>query len=114
METKEIVEQVRLRNKWYLGIVLVLMALNSLFYPLVLRPYPGYVETLRVILMANFVAFGIIGFLLGTLFAFFPYKGLGYSKKYLRGSLLIILFFQGIETIGLVLLFFFRWMHWLG
>lgn len=114
MEAKEIIEQLRLRNKWYLGISLGVMTLNTLFYPLVLRPYPGFAETLKAAFMTNFIVFSVIGFLLGTLFALFPYKRLGYSRKYLRGSLLIILFFQGIETIGLLLLFFFRGMHWLG
>lgn len=63
-------------------------------------------------LNANLLGFNILGFILGTIVAAFPYKGLEYGKKYMRSSLLCILTIQFIMTGGLLLIFVMRIFGW--
>jgi hypothetical protein len=72
----------------------------------------GFVDNLLTSLNANLIGFNIVGFIFGTIVAVFPYKGLPYSKKYLRASLLTILTLQTIMAVGLILIAIMTFLGW--
>ena len=62
-----------------------------------------------MIAQVNFIDLTIVGFLLGLLIALVPFKGLKYRYRYLRVSLLFILFVQSVEMLGLILIAIMKW-----
>lgn len=69
-------------------------------------------ENFVTALNANLIGFSILGFILGTIVALFPHKGLPYKSKYLRASLLTILALQILMTLGLILVGLMTLMGW--
>lgn len=101
------------RNKLFACIALGLMCFNTLLYPLLLRRNLSLDDCLMLISNVNFISLNIICFIIGSILALIPYKGLKYWKKCLGISLSLILAIQGIETAGLLLLALFKWgLHW--
>lgn len=72
----------------------------------------GFTDNLLTSLNANLIGFNIVGFILGTIVAIFPYKGLSYNKKYLRASLLTIFVLQTIMAVGLILIALMTFASW--
>jgi hypothetical protein len=72
----------------------------------------GFTGNLLASLNANLIGFNIVGFILGTIVAIFPYKGLPYNKKYLRASLLTIFVLQTIMAVGLILIALMTFAGW--
>lgn len=104
-----LLEQLRSGNKRYTVIALGVIVFNSLLYPWLVHTYPTFSETLKVAMQLNFIYLSLIGFVIGSLIALFPYKKLSYRNKYLRASLLFILVIQGLEMLGLLLIALMKW-----
>lgn len=88
-------------RKKMLFIIGGLVVFNTLMFA-VFAKGRGFTANLMTGLNANLLGLTVIGFILGAIIALFPYKRLGYGKKYLRSSLLTILVLQVIEAIGVV------------
>lgn len=95
------------RNKLiiYIGILLLLnIVITTSAAPDTARHLNGSAATAReirdAIIPTLVFTTTVIGFVLGTIVALFPYKGLSYGRKYLRASLLSVL---GLHTIFLAL-----------
>ncbi len=107
----EIQLQLTTERKRYLIRILILIVINTILFVLFIKGR-GFTDNLLAVLNANFIGFNILGFILGTIVAAFPYKGLNYSKKYFRASLLSILTIQSIMTIGLILIAIMTLVGW--
>ncbi|SCY95677.1 hypothetical protein [Flavobacterium caeni] len=107
METHDLKQSNRNKILW----IAVLIVLNTLLYTMAMkgRTLP---ERLTTALAANLIGYNVIGLLLGTVVALFPYKNLGYAKKYLRASLLVILTLQIVMTVGLLLVLLMTFAGW--
>lgn len=79
----------------------VFIVVNTTLFTLFI-PGRDYGEKFKASLGANLVGYNLVGALLGTLVALFPYKGLNYSRKYFRASLLSVFVLQTIMFVGLV------------
>lgn len=88
------------RNKTLITIG-ILIIFNTTMFVLFAKGL-DFKNNLVASLNANLIGFNIIGFILGTIFALFPYKGLSYSKKYLRASLRTVFVLHTIMAIGLI------------
>lgn len=91
-------------RKKYLKRIGILIVVNTLLFGLLIKGIGTFTDTLLQALNANLIGFNILGFILGSIVALFPYKGLPYNKKYLRASLLTIMTIQFIMTVGLILI----------
>ncbi len=89
------------------------IAFNSIMFAVFIRGR-SFGANLFSALNANLFGINLIGFLLGTIVALIPYKGLSYSQKYLRASLLTILVLQGLMAIGLIFIAVMRIAGWRG
>jgi len=56
----------------------------------------------QAVLISLFISFPILGFVLGALGAFIPFKGLNYRQKYLRASLISIIIIYALLLIRLL------------
>lgn len=81
-----------IRNK-HLIIIGFLILINFLLSQL--NTYSAE-EVRRNALSVIVINFSFIGFILGAIFALFPYKNLKYSRRYLRASLITIIVLQGL------------------
>jgi hypothetical protein len=99
------------QNKRYAWWIVSLIVLNTLLYTMIIkgRTMP---ERFTTALWANLVGYNLIGFLLGTMAALFPYKKLPYQKKYLRASLLTIIVIQSLMTCGLLVILLMTLIGW--
>lgn len=97
------------RNKLFACIALGLMSFNTILYPLLLMKNLSLDDCLMLISGVNFISLNIICFIIGSILALIPYKGLKYWKKCLGISLFIILIIQSVETVGLLLISLFKW-----
>ena len=79
-----------------------LIIFNTILFS-ILAEWRGFKENLVTALNAQLVGVNLIGFILGSIVALLPYKGLGYNKKYLRASLLTIFVIQATLAIGLLI-----------
>lgn len=88
-----------------------LIIFNTIMFAIFIKGR-GFTDNLLTSLNANLIGFNIVGFILGTIVAIFPYKGLSYNKKYLRASLLTIFVLQTIMAVGLVLIALMTFVGW--
>lgn len=88
-----------------------LIIFNTLMYAVFIKG-SSFTDNLLTSLNANLLGFNIIGFILGTIVAVFPYKGLSNSKKYMRASLLTIFVLQTTMAIGFILIVLMTCMGW--
>lgn len=88
-----------------------LIIFNTIMFAIFIKGR-GFTDNLLTSLNANLFGFNIVGFILGTIVAVFPYKGLNYKKKYLRASLLTIFVLQTIMTVGLILIALMTFVGW--
>jgi hypothetical protein len=110
--TENIEEKLKSDKKKYLVRILILIVVNTILFGLLIKGPRSTTDNFLSALNANLIGFNILGFILGTVVALFPFKGLPYKKKYLRGSLLTILTLQIIMTIGLILIGLMTLMGW--
>lgn len=89
------------RNKWiiYIGILAILtFLLSSIWGTGQGQHLDGSAATFNEIRIATlktlFLNIPILGFVLGAILSFIPFKGASYKQKYLRTSLLITLIFE--------------------
>lgn len=99
-------------QKKYLLRILGLIIINTILYGLLVKSSRSMTDTFLAVLNANLIGFNILGFIIGTIVAVIPYKGLPYKKKYLRSSLLTILTLQIIMTLGLILIGLMTLLGW--
>ncbi|MEZ4935027.1 MAG: hypothetical protein R2788_23210 [Saprospiraceae bacterium] len=100
-------------NLIIIGIIVFLAILNITIMVFILPPKVGVqnldgtlattAEYHSSIIKTSLLNLPIIGFLLGALFSFIPYKRIGYGKKYIRFSLIIILTINTLFFLGSVL-----------
>jgi hypothetical protein len=100
-DTHTIDAQLKRTQKKLMIVISVLIVVNTTLFTLFI-PGRDYGEKLKASIGANLVGYNLVGLLLGTLVALLPYKGLNYSRKYLRASLLSIFVLQAIMFIGLL------------
>lgn len=86
--------ELKSQRKKYLIKIVILIVLNTVLFGLLVKSPRSTIDSFLTALNANLIGFNIVGFLLGTLAALLPYKGLTYKKKYVRASLLVILTIQ--------------------
>jgi p-aminobenzoyl-glutamate transporter AbgT len=98
-------------RKKYILIILVLTAFNIVMYGLLMKSSRSTAENFEAAI-SSAPGFIIIGFVLGTITAIFPYKGLSYDKKYLRASLLTTIALKVIFAAMLMLLGIFTLFGW--
>ena len=110
--TENINEKLKTDKKKYLIRILILIVVNTILFGLLIKGPRSTTDNFLAALNANLIGFNILGFILGTIVALFPFKGLPYKKKYLRASLLTILTLQILMTIGLVLIGLMTLMGW--
>jgi VIT1/CCC1 family predicted Fe2+/Mn2+ transporter len=103
--------QLKKDRKKYLIRIGGLIVFNTIMFPVFIQGR-GFTDNLLTSLNANLIGFNIVGFIFGTIVAVFPYKGLPYSKKYLRASLLTILTLQTIMAVGLILIAIMTFLGW--
>ena len=96
--------------KKYLVRIVILIVINTILFSLLIKG--SRIDNFLYALNANLIGFNILGFILGTVVAVFPYKGLTYKKKYLRASLVTILAIQVFLTIGLILIAIMTLLGW--
>jgi uncharacterized protein YacL len=99
-------------RKKYLTRIVGLIIINTILFGLLIKGSRSTIDTFLAALNANLIGFNILGFIIGTIVAVLPYKGLTYKKKYLRSSLLTILTFQIIMTLGLILIGIMTLLGW--
>lgn len=92
---------------WIVGLVVA----NTLLFTLLIKGRP-MLDTFLAAFYANAIGYNILGFLLGTMAALFPYKNLPYGKKYLRASLLTILVIQSVMSCGLLVILMMTLVGW--
>jgi len=97
-------ELIKAQKRKYLIRIIILILINTIGFAILVNDGRTMSERFMVSINANLIGFNIIGFLVGTIVAAFPYKELSYKQKYLRSSLLTILTLQVIMTIMLILL----------
>jgi hypothetical protein len=110
--TENINEKLKSDKKKYLIRILILIVVNIILFGLLIKGPRSTTDNFLAALNANLIGFNILGFILGTIVALFPFKGLPYKEKYLRASLLSILTLQILMTIGLVLIGLMTLMGW--
>ena len=98
-------------NKKYLIRIASLIIVNTTLFAFTIKGQ-SIQDNFLTSLNANLFGFNILGFILGTIFAAFPYRQLTYGKKYLRASILCILTLQFIMTGGLILIFIMHIFGW--
>jgi hypothetical protein len=103
-QTETIDEKLKSDKKKYLARILVLIVINTLLFGLLIKGPRSTTDNFLSALSGNLIGFNILGFIVGSIVALFPFKGLSYKKKYLRASLLTILIIQIIMLVGLVLI----------
>ncbi len=99
----------RFSNRRVAVVIVLQMLFNTLLYSCLLLVAPTFEQSLKMIAQVNFIDLTIVGFLLGLLIALVPFKGLKYRYRYLRVSLLFILFVQSVEMLGLILIAIMKW-----
>ena len=121
MENQEILdeglkENIDVKQKYdkkkYLVRILILIVVNTVLFGLLIKGSRSTTENFLSALNANLIGFNLLGFIIGTIVALFPFKGLPYKKKYLRASLLSILSLQILMTIGLILIGIMTLLGW--
>ncbi|WP_111710270.1 hypothetical protein [Lutibacter citreus] len=110
--TNDLTAKLKTNRKKYLIRIAILIVINTIFFGLLIKGTRSTTENLLSALNANLIGFNLLGFLLGTIVAIFPYKGLPFKKKYLNASLMTILAIQIIMTIGLILIGIMTLMGW--
>ncbi len=110
--TENIINKLKGDIKKYLIRILILIVVNTILCGLLIKGPRSATDNILTALHANLIGFNILGFILGTLVALLPYKGLPYKKKYVRASLLTILTLQIIMTVGLILIGLMTLMGW--
>ena len=89
---------------------LILITINVIFFPLVVKQRMSFIEILVLFLFSV----NILGFLIGFIVALFPYRGLTYKKKYLRASVFSIVGLNFLNAFGLFLIFIMTMFGWYG
>ena len=97
-------EQIKIQQKKYLILIAILIVINTIGFAFLVNDGRTISDRFWLALKGNLIGFNMIGFILGAVVAILPYKKLPYKKKYLRSSLLTILIFHVLMTIGLILL----------
>ncbi|MBM1107055.1 hypothetical protein JQC67_12960 [Aurantibacter crassamenti] len=110
--TENFDESLKTDIKKFLIRILILIVVNAILFGLLIKGPKSTTDYFLTALNANLIGYNILGFILGTLVALFPFKGLPYKKKYLRASLLTILVLQIIFTIGLILIGLMTLLGW--
>jgi hypothetical protein len=97
------------QNKKYFIRIIVLTVINMAMFSFVPFDNRTVYERFMVALPAFIILQPIIGFILGAIVSLIPYKEFGYSKKYLRSSLLVIyilhVLISVMMVIGLIFIF---------
>ena len=83
-------QELRAQNKKYFIRIIILTVINMVMFSFVPFDNRTVYERFMVALPAFIISQPIIGFILGAIVSLIPYKELGYGKKYLRSSLLVI------------------------
>jgi len=104
----------KLKSVWkkYLKRIGILIIVNTLLFGLLIKGIGTFTDNFLTALNGNLIGYNILGFILGSIVALLPYKGLPYKKKYLRASLLTIMAIQYIMTVGLILIGLMSLMGW--
>lgn len=102
--TENIEDKLKSDRRKYLRRIGILIIINTFLFGLLIKGIGSFTDTLLTALSANLIGYNIFGFILGSILALLPYKGLPYLKKYLRASLLTILTIQYIMSVGLILI----------
>jgi hypothetical protein len=97
-------EEVQQKNKKYLKRLVFLSIINIILFPLITIESPISIEDRLVAAFVSiFITLPMLSFIIGLVFAFIPYKGLTWSQKYKRASLLLLLIIHSIMIIGYTL-----------
>ena len=99
------------QNKKYKLWIVGLIVANTLLYTLLIKGRP-LSDTFLAAFYVNAIGYNILGFLLGTMAALFPYKNQAYGKKYVRASLLTILVIQSVMSCGLLVILMMSLVGW--
>ena len=105
-------EQLKAGRKKCLILILILIIINTLLFGFLIKGPNSTSENFIIAIQSNLISFNVVGFILGTLVALFPFRGLPYQKKYLRASLLSISALQIIMLFGLLLIGGMTLMGW--
>lgn len=110
MEREEILSQIVCQNRKFVAIMCALAGFNILLQSILMMYKEPFLigVFVSITLFVCFVCFA--GFLLGVAGAFLPYKGLKYSEKYLRASLLLMLCIEAFFTVGCIVSGVQRWV----
>ena len=103
----ELQKQNKKRMLWAAGLIVA----NTILFTLLIKGRP-IGDTFLAAFYSNAIGYPLLGFLLGTMAALFPYKNLPYRKKYLRASLLTIVAIQALMGCGLLLILVMSLVGW--
>lgn len=90
-------------------ITIGIMIFNTLLYPVLLLKELSFADRLKLVIEVNFVYLIIIGFLIGIVLSFVPYKTLKYGQRVVTFSFMFLFIFSCIECLGLVFIAFMKW-----
>jgi hypothetical protein len=88
--TTDVEAQLAADKKKYRNRIIILIAINTILFVLIIKDPMSFPQKCFTSFCGNVIGYPMVGFIVGLLVALFPYKGLSYSKKYLRSSLLAI------------------------
>ena len=95
--------RVRAQNKKFLLRTIALTIINVIMFTLVPLDNRTVYERLVVALSGLVISLPLIGFVLAIFIGLFPYKGLGYGKRYLRSGLLVVYWFNLLTSVLMIL-----------
>jgi hypothetical protein len=103
-ELTEVEIKLKKSTRFYLFLVIGLLFLNAGMFLYLLIEDPSEDDLSRGLIVLTFsITYLVIGLVVGTVTALFPYKGLEYSRKYLRAALLTTFVMQIIIAVLLFL-----------